>query len=143
MSHSIDFAELKQRVTIEQAAEWLGLQVKKSGGQLRGVCPVCKDGGDRALVITPAKGLYYCFGKCRKGGDAISLAASVQGCGLREAAAFLAEKAGGPNTSDSTRHKSPQPRTEEGRLKPLDYLQAEHEAVQALRSEERRVGKEC
>ena len=132
MSHSIDISELKQRVTIEQAAEWLGLTVKKSGGQLRGVCPVCKDGGDRALVITPAKGLHYCFGKCRKGGDAISLAASVRGCTLREAAAFLAEKAGGPNTSDSARHTSPQPRTEEGRLKPLDYLQAEHEAVQAL-----------
>ena len=132
MSHVIDFSELKQRVTIEQAAEWLGLPMKKSGGQLRGVCPVCKDGGDRALVITPAKGLYYCFGKCRKGGDAISLAASVRGCTLREAAAFLAEKAGAPNTSDSARHNSPQPRTEEGRLKPLDYLQAEHEAVQAL-----------
>ena len=103
MSHSIDFSELKQRVNIEQAAEWLGLQVKKSGGQLRGVCPVCKDGGDRALVITPAKGLYYCFGKCRKGGDAISLAASVRGCSLREAAAFLAEKAGGTTSADRRR----------------------------------------
>ena len=111
MSQQIDFAELKQRVSIAQAAEWLGLPVKKSGGHLRGPCPVCKDSGDRALVITPEKGLYYCFGKCRKGGDAISLAASVQGCGLREAAAFLAQKAGG-FASDNTRGGSPQPHKE-------------------------------
>ena len=49
----------------------LGIKLKKSGPQLRGQCPICKDNSDRAFVITPAKGLYYCFGKCGKGGDAI------------------------------------------------------------------------
>ena len=133
MTHAIDFSELKQRVTIEQAAEWLGLPMKKSGGQLRGVCPVCKDGGDRALVITPGKGLYYCFGKCRKGGDAISLVSLVRGCTLREAAVFLSQMPGGAKaTANGSRNGSPQPKPEEGRLKPLDYLQATHEAVQAL-----------
>ena len=93
MSHAIDFGELKQRVSIERAAEMLGIKLTKSGSQLRGLCP-CKAGGDRALVVTPAKGLYFCFGACAKGGDAITMAANVRNCSLREAAEFLAGKDG-------------------------------------------------
>ena len=134
-SHTIDFVELKQRVSIEQAADMLGIKLKKSGPQLRGQCPICKDNSDRAFVITPAKGLYYCFGKCGKGGDAITLAANVRKCSLREAAEFLAGKNGGvgsaPAKGDGSRHDSPQPQPEKG-LRPLDYLQTSHEAVQAL-----------
>ena len=93
MSHAIDFTELKQRVTIERAAEMLGIKLTKSGAQRRGTCPICKAGGDRAFVLTPAKGLYYCFGTCSKGGDAITMAANVRNCSLREAAEFLDGKA--------------------------------------------------
>ncbi len=134
MSHAIDFTELKQRVRIERAAEMLGIKLAKSGPQLRGPCPICKAGGDRAFVITPAKGLYYCFGTCGKGGDAITMAANVRNCSLREAAEFLAGTDGAksaPTKANSTRNDSPQPMTEKG-LRPLDYLQASHEAVQAL-----------
>lgn len=134
MSYELNFTELKQRVSIERAAEMLGLKLTKSAGQLRGVCPICKAGGDRAFVITPAKGLYYCFGKCGKGGDAITMAANVRGCTLREAAEFLDGKSGGasrPTPADGSRNGSPQPRPEGG-LRPLDYLQPTHEGVQAL-----------
>ena len=134
MSHAIDFGELKQRVSIERAAEMLGIKLTKSGPQLRGPCPICKAGGDRAFVVTPAKGLYYCFGACGKGGDAITMAANVRNCSLREAAEFLAGKDGAsssPAKGDGSRNDSPQPMTEKG-LRPLDYLQASHEAVQAL-----------
>jgi hypothetical protein len=48
-----DFAELKEKVSIEQAVEMLGLEVTKSGGQLRASCPACGNGGHRALAITP------------------------------------------------------------------------------------------
>jgi hypothetical protein len=46
---------------------------------------VCKSGGDRALIVTKSKGLFYCFA-ARKGGDAIALAAKIRGCGQNEAA---------------------------------------------------------
>jgi hypothetical protein len=69
LSHAIDFGELKQRVGIERAAEMLGVKLTKSGAQLRRPCPLCKAGGDRAFVVTPAKGLYYGFSACGKGGD--------------------------------------------------------------------------
>ena len=85
-------------------------------------------------MITPAKGLYYCFGTCGKGGDAITMAASDRNCSLREAAEFLAGRSGGsssPTKGDSSRNGSPQPLTEKG-LRPLEYWQASYQAVQAL-----------
>jgi DNA primase len=135
MPHAIDFTELKQRVSIERAAEMLGIKTTKSGAERRGTCPICKAGGDRAFVVTPAKGLYYCFGTCGKGGDAITMTANVRTCSLREAAEFLDGKGGGGTAAtakgDSSRNDSPQPK-KDNPLKPLDYLQAAHEAVQAL-----------
>src|ERR1700741_3361445 len=114
MPYAIDFGELKQRVTIERAAEMLGIKTTKSGAQRRGTCPICKAGGDRAFVITPAKGLYFCFGK---GGDAITMTANVRNCSLREAAEFLDGKSGGNAPAakgDNSRNDCPQPKTENG-----------------------------
>ena len=57
----VDFVELKSRVSIEHAVAMLSLTLNKAGAQLRGPCPICNAGGDRALVVTPDKGLFYCF----------------------------------------------------------------------------------
>lgn len=134
---TLSFSELKERVNIEQVLPLVGVSLKKHGTQLRGACPICKDGGDGAFVVTPAKGLYYCFGKCRTGGDMISLVARVQNCTVREAAEFIAERMG--MTSKQTapprtvpQDGSPQPLSPKEGLKPLEYLEATHEAVQAL-----------
>jgi DNA primase len=132
MTQQIDFVKLKQTLSIDRAAELLGLHLKKHGGQLRGPCPICKEGGDRALAVTPSRGLYYCFGKCRTGGDMITLAAGVRGCSPREGAEFLAEKSGVAKLATNGSNSSPQPTLGEGKLKPLDYLEGEHELVQAL-----------
>jgi DNA primase len=85
----VDFAALKERVSIEHAIQLLGLQLKPAGNQLRGPCPICKTGGDRALVVTPAKGMFYCF-MAQTGGDQIALVAHVKACKTTEAANFLA-----------------------------------------------------
>lgn len=87
----VDFADLKSKVRIEQVIEMLGIKLKPSGHQLRGPCPICADGGDRAFVVTPSKGLFYCFGKCRAGGDQIALASKVKGCSIKEAAEYLSD----------------------------------------------------
>lgn len=73
----VGFAALKQRVSIEQTAVLLGLNTKPTGSQLRAACPNCKEGGERAIVITPEKGLFYCF-PGKKGGDAIELVGHVK-----------------------------------------------------------------
>jgi hypothetical protein len=133
MAYAVDFAELKQRVSIEQVASWLGAQLKPHGPQLRGPCPICKAGGDRAFVITPAKGCYYCFGDCKKGGDVIALVAKAKDVSAKEAAEAISQHFFGEARKTTVPDRSPQPlQQEKGALKPLDYLLANHEAVQAL-----------
>jgi DNA primase len=98
----LDFNEIKRRVTIEQAAEQLGLQLKKERNQLRGSCPSCNS-DDRALAITPDRGLFYCF-SARTGGDCIALVSHITGVDVQEAAQFL-----DPHPREV--HNSPSPTT--------------------------------
>ena len=125
----IDFEEVKRTVSIEDAAQRLGLKMRKSGNQLRAPCPICKSGGDRALVITPAKNLFYCFA-AQSGGDQLQLVAHVMSLGVKEAAEWL----GGASTGTApTGTASARVSTEStDGFQPLDYLQAEHAAVEAV-----------
>src|SRR4030088_359698 len=91
MGNYVDFAAIKQVVTIEMAAEYLGLTLKKSSAQLRGSCPACKTGGDRTLALTPSKGLWYCFSG-QVGGDCLQLVAHMRGMEVKEAAQELAQR---------------------------------------------------
>lgn len=134
---TLSFTALKERIPIEQVLPLIGISLNRHQAQLRGVCPICKDGGDRAFVVTPAKGLYYCFGKCRSGGDMLTLVARVKNFSVREAAEFVAERMGMTGLrpgADATvpRDSSPQPLSGKEGLKPLEYLQTSHEAVQSL-----------
>lgn len=132
----VDFQDVKQRVSIEDAAKKLGLVVKIQGAQFRSACPTCKAGGDRALVITPSKNAFYCF-QAKKGGDQIALVAHIRECSVRDAALWLSGKET-TGTSNSTRSTSQTvPESEGGQqgariLQPLSYLQADHELVVAL-----------
>jgi CHC2 zinc finger len=85
----IDYAELKSRVSIHDAIQKLGLELKPAGHQLRGFCPQCKTGGDRALVVTPDKSLFFCF-SAKVGGDQIALVAHLKDMKTNEAANWLA-----------------------------------------------------
>ncbi len=133
----VDFAELKARVQIEDVIPELGLALKQRNGQWRGPCPVCQTGGDRALVITPAKQAFYCFGG-KTGGDVIALVAHIRDCSMKEAADYLVGNSTVPKgNSTSSRNSSstvPEERTKEAvrSLQPLTYLQPAHTAVQAL-----------
>lgn len=129
----VDFSALKGRVPIADAVPRLGLRLQERGGQLRGPCPTCKSGGDRALVVTPAKQAFYCFGS-RTGGDVIALAAHIRGGDMKAAAAFLDTEF---SMSGRGRHSSPEERvkgSDQGPrvLKPLTYLEPKHDRVQAL-----------
>ncbi|MBK5961275.1 hypothetical protein CCR97_24160 [Rhodoplanes elegans] len=135
MPSFVDFQELKAKVGFDQVIQVLGLTLKKHGHQYRGCCPV-HAGNDRTLVVTPPKG-FYCFAK-REGGDQIALVAHVRQCPPKEAAAFLAERTGTvqvPRTRNGTvpgTVPAPQQPPGTAALRPLDYLLAEHEGVQAL-----------
>jgi DNA primase len=132
-----DFAVIKERVSIEEAAQSLGLQLTKSGAQFRGPCPACGTGGPRALVITPAKGLFYCFSQ-GIGGDLISMWGHTQKCSLADAgrqieAAFRIGNVTSAqvNRTPVTVPDAPPAPTQTG-LKALDYLEPEHPSVLAV-----------
>lgn len=128
MAYQIDFAEIKSRFTIEQVAEKLGLVLKASGKTMRGQCPACK-GGHRELAVTPGRG-FYCW-DAREGGDLLQLIAHVRGCEVMEAARWLD---GGTSSREySSSKKETVPGTDEERgMRPLEYLEPEHPAVEAL-----------
>ncbi len=132
----IDFGALKQRVSIEQVIAMLGIDnLKRQGPQLRGPCPIHGGNSPREFVVTPDKGLFFCFAGCG-GGDQIALVSKMKNLAPKEAAAFIAEHFGNstvtrPGTVQVPR-KSTVPENEKGQLKPLDYLQPGHELVQAL-----------
>jgi DNA primase len=141
----IDFADLKTRISIHQVMTMLGMTLKQQGAQYRGPCPI-HGGGDRAMVVTPAKGVFYCFAE-KKGGDQIALCSHVREVPVKDAARAIAEHYGTvplpaarnstiPGNSTSPSDTVPQGQAVQERpreaLRPLDYLQPEHEAVQAL-----------
>ena len=122
----IDFAQLKKDVPIENAVAFLGLNLKPEGQQLRGACPTCKKGGDRTLVVTPSKGVFYCFTD-KKGGDMLALVAHIQNVPIKEAGQFIADKVKAPHTVPEKKKGE-----EAVSLQPLEYLDMGHEAVVAV-----------
>lgn len=94
----IDFADVEKLATIEQLANMLNLNARKSGMQLRCSCPV--HGGERSLAISPqvrskrgSLGVFYCQ-EAKQGGDRISLVAHCMDIGQQDAAFFIQEQFG-------------------------------------------------
>jgi DNA primase len=139
MPKYIDFAELKERVSIEDVFPMLDLEMQQKGDQWRGPCPAC-DSRDRTLVVTSSKQSFYCFA-ARKGGDLIALVAHVRDLGMRDAALAIADFCGTVTVTDernSNRSDGTVPNSARGKddgkrtLQPLAYLQSDHEVVEAL-----------
>ena len=128
----IDFAELKAKVSIEQVLTMLQLNLKRQGQQLRGPCPACKSGGDRALVVTPDKGVFYCFSR-KSGGDMIELVAHMRGYAgedrVPRAGLDIASHFGINNSSPK---RAVEEERSAGPLRPLDYLDPEHASLREL-----------
>lgn len=120
----LDFEAIKEAHPIEGVAERLGLELKQSGKQLRGPCP-SGQGGARALVITPDKGVWYSFAK-EQGGDVIALVQLVNDCSAKDAAAWIANEPLEKAAKPSNKSKS------ERGFRELDYLKPDHPAVEAL-----------
>jgi DNA primase len=134
----VDFKEIKEKVKIEDVADWLGLDMRVSQSQLRGECPACGSGGNRALAITPGKQSYYCWAE-HKGGDLIALTAHIHGVSQKQAAEAIAAqfRIGGNSAKEQSQGTVPQPHQEPRRsgFDAESYgasLDPEHDAVDAV-----------
>ena len=62
------------------------------GGNLKGICPF-HDEKSPSFNVTPARGLFYCFG-CQAGGDVIRFVQDIEHVDFSEAVEKLAARAG-------------------------------------------------
>jgi DNA primase len=83
--------EIRARINI---ADIIGRHValKPAGQSLKGLCPFHKE-KTPSFIVTPAKGIFYCFG-CHKGGDVFTFLMEHDGLSFPEALQMLAEEAG-------------------------------------------------
>jgi DNA primase len=83
--------EIRSRINI---ADIIGRHValKPAGQNLKGLCPFHKE-KTPSFTVTPAKGIFYCFG-CHKGGDVFTFLMEFEGLSFSEALHMLADEAG-------------------------------------------------
>ena len=126
----IDFKALKKVVNIgDVATGFLSLTATEEGDSLRAKCPSCEGSDSRSLIITPEKGLFYCF-KARKGGDQISLVSHCHGTSVRDSAEALAKVY--MDSEPEGEEAEPEAPKSEGGLNPLAYLDSNHPLVEEL-----------
>ena len=105
MREWVSFAEIKRRITLEQAlrsyqVNWL----RRSGvDQYRGRCPIHRGEGEEAFHANLKRGIFHCFA-CGAGGNVLDFVAAIEGSSLREAALRLREyhKDSSPNSASVT-----------------------------------------
>jgi DNA primase len=87
-----DIAEIRERATIDGVVgEYVSLR-SAGGGSMKGLCPF-HDERSPSFHVTPARGLWYCFG-CGEGGDVISFIERIEHVSFAEAVERLADRAG-------------------------------------------------
>ena len=92
----VDFAFLREQVTMEQVLRHLGLfdQLRGHGQQRRGICPLHAKPDDRepTMSIHLGKNVFHCFqAKCATEGNVLDFWAAVHHLPLYEAALHLAD----------------------------------------------------
>jgi DNA primase catalytic core len=83
-----EIERLKREVSLERLAEARGVELKRHGADLIGLCPF-HDDHEPSLVISPKKNLWNCLGACGKGGSVIDWVMHAEGVSFRHAAELL------------------------------------------------------
>lgn len=125
------FSHLKRLVSIEQVLSARGViaSLTPRGQRLIGPCPVHHGDHPQAFVVDLEKDLWYCFTRCRGGGDVVELVRRMDHCPYPDVARYLAslvQAAPTPTRTKATRSdRTYQPYTRALRLDPDAPLLAE------------------
>jgi DNA primase catalytic core len=79
---------IKREVSIQRLAEARGIQLRRSGKELIGLCPFHKD-TNPSLNIDPAQNVWHCKGACGEGGDVILWVMRSEGVSFNHAVELL------------------------------------------------------
>jgi DNA primase len=80
--------KLKREVSLERLVAAAGVDLKRHGADLIGLCPFHEDRGP-SLVVTPSKNLWHCLGACQQGGSVIDWVMKAEGVSFRHAVEIL------------------------------------------------------
>jgi DNA primase catalytic core len=79
---------LKQEVSVQRLVEAQGIELKRHGADLLGLCPF-HDDREPSLVVSPKKNLWHCLGACQTGGSVIDWVMKSRGVSFRHAVELL------------------------------------------------------
>jgi 5S rRNA maturation endonuclease (ribonuclease M5) len=85
---SIDYEAIRARNPLPEYCERRGIHLRRSGGSLKGKCPLHHERNGESFTVFP-DGRWRCFGKCDKDGDVTHLEQALGGGTLAEAAERL------------------------------------------------------
>ncbi|WP_211223286.1 DNA primase [Propionicicella superfundia] len=121
-----DVAAVRERARIEDVVSSHVTLRGAGSGTLKGLCPFHEE-KTPSFQVTPARGLYYCFG-CGEGGDVITFVQRIDNLSFAEAVELLADRVG-----IQLRYDDAGPRVEPGaRMRVLEANQAAMEFFQEL-----------
>lgn len=87
-----DIVQVRERARIDDVVrEYVSLK-SAGGGSLKGLCPF-HDERSPSFHVTPARGMWYCFG-CGEGGDVLSFLQKIDHLSFAETVEKLAERTG-------------------------------------------------
>ena len=107
-----DVALVRERVRVDAVIGEVVTLRSAGAGSLKGLCPF-HDERSPSFHVTPARGLYYCFG-CGEGGDVVDFLMKHDHLTFTEAIEKLADRAGvtlryedgvGPNRTGPNRQR--------------------------------------
>ena len=75
----VDFKAIKERVSIERVLDHYGIELKRSGKNLVGLCPIHKGDNPRQFSADPEKNIFHCFkSSCKAKGNVLDFVALVE-----------------------------------------------------------------
>lgn len=93
-----EIERLKREVAVEELVRRKGVELRRHGRDLIGLCPF-HDDHEPSLVVTPEKNLWHCFGACQTGGSVIDWVKKAEGVSFRHAVELLRAGASAAATS--------------------------------------------
>ena len=108
-----EIERLKEEVSLERLVAGAGIELRRHGADLLGLCPF-HDDHEPSLVISPKKNLWHCLGACFTGGSVVDWVMRSEGVSFRHAVELLRDGRGsgpisGPAPSRSTVRKLASP----------------------------------
>jgi len=128
-----ELERLKREVSLVRLAEARGVELRRHGADLIGLCPFHED-KEPSLVITPEKNLWHCLGACQAGGTVVDWVMKAEGVSFRHAVELLRVGLPTPASTSSastpaTEPKSPVKRATVKKLSAPVPLDAEDQEV--------------